>query len=95
MTMLTEFRTETKATSVWPVNELSKILPKLIRPLLSSSRYYVKGSDSITIQAQTERSRTANMEENIEKLVNELRRIYHENVPAATSEKTLKKHDAA
>jgi hypothetical protein len=50
-------------------------------------------SDSITIQAQTLRSRTANTDENQRKLVEELHRIYRERVPAATSEKKIKKHE--
>ncbi|KAI1361151.1 hypothetical protein F5Y08DRAFT_315579 [Xylaria arbuscula] len=88
-------KTETKATSVWPIGELSKILPKLMRPLMSLSRYYVKGSDSIMIQAQTERSKTANRDANDEKLVNEIHRIYRENIPGVPSEKKMKKHEAA
>ncbi|KAI0454690.1 hypothetical protein F5B21DRAFT_504166 [Xylaria acuta] len=88
-------KTESKATSVWPVEELSKGLPKLIRSALRSSRYYSMRNDSITIQAQTQRSRSANTEENRDKLVKELHRIYQEQVPAATSEKKIKKHEAA
>ncbi|KAI0439136.1 hypothetical protein F4803DRAFT_63780 [Xylaria telfairii] len=88
-------KTESKATSVWPVEELSKGLPKLVRSALRSSRYYSTRNDSITIQAQTHRSRAANTDENRQKLVEELRRIYQEQVPAATSEKKMKKHEAA
>ncbi|RYC65115.1 hypothetical protein CHU98_g1072 [Xylaria longipes] len=88
-------KTESKATSVWPVEELSKGLPKLMRSALRSSPYYTKGSDSITMHAQTQRSRTANIAENRHKLVEELRRICQELVPAATSEKKKKKHEAA
>ncbi|KAI0487034.1 hypothetical protein F4859DRAFT_510816 [Xylaria cf. heliscus] len=87
-------KTETKATSVWPVEELSKGLPRLIRSALRSSRYYSMRNDSITIQAQTQRSRMANTEENRQKLIQELHRIYQEQVPAATSEKKIKKHEA-
>ncbi|KAI1121832.1 hypothetical protein F5Y10DRAFT_255504 [Nemania abortiva] len=86
-------KTESKATSVWPVGELSKGLPKLMRSALRSSRYYSIRNDSITIQAQTLRSRTANTDENHRKLVEELHRIYREQVPAATSEKKVKKHE--
>ncbi|KAI1757635.1 hypothetical protein F4782DRAFT_479280 [Xylaria castorea] len=87
-------KTESKATTVWPVAELSKVLPKLIRSALKSSPYYVMGSDSITMQAQTQRSRNANTEENRQKFVKELHRIYKEQVPGVTSEKKLKKHEA-
>ncbi|KAI1821631.1 hypothetical protein F4861DRAFT_451258 [Xylaria intraflava] len=85
-------KTESKATTVWPLGELSKGLPKLICHALRSSRYYAMRTDSITIQAQTHRSRTANTDENRQKLIEELRRIYQEKVPAATSEKKIKKH---
>ncbi|KAI3339106.1 peptidyl-tRNA hydrolase domain-containing protein [Ustulina deusta] len=88
-------KTESKATSVWPISELSKGLPKLVRSALRSSRYYAMRSDSITIQAQTQRSRTANTDENHQKLADELLRIYREKVPNATSEKKIKKHEAA
>ncbi|GAP92746.1 putative peptidyl-tRNA hydrolase domain-containing protein [Rosellinia necatrix] len=87
-------KTETKATSIWPVSELSKGLPKMMCAALRSSRYYSVRNDSITIQAQTQRSRTANTDENRQKLVEELHRIYREQVPAATSEKKIKKHEA-
>ncbi|KAI1187515.1 peptidyl-tRNA hydrolase domain-containing protein [Nemania serpens] len=87
-------KTESKATSVWPVSELSKGLPKLMRSALRSSRYYSMRNDAITIQAQTQRSRTANTDENHQKLVEELRRIYQERVPSATSDEKVKKHEA-
>ncbi|KAJ8126711.1 hypothetical protein O1611_g6928 [Lasiodiplodia mahajangana] len=86
-------KTESKATSIWSVGELSKGLPKLVRSALRSSRYYSMRNDSITIQAQTLRSRTANTDENHRKLVEELHRIYRERVPTATSEKKIKKHE--
>ncbi|KAI0533102.1 peptidyl-tRNA hydrolase domain-containing protein [Xylaria digitata] len=86
-------KTESKAISVWPVSELSKGLPKLMRSALRSSRYYSMRNDSITIQAQTQRSRTANTDENRQKLAEELHRIFCEQVPTATSEKKIKKHE--
>lgn len=86
-------KTESKATSVWSIEELSKGLPKLMRSALRSSRYYSMRGDSITIQAQTSRSRTANTDENHHKLVEEIHRMYREQVPAATSEKKIKKHE--
>ncbi|KAI0968459.1 hypothetical protein F4678DRAFT_464526 [Xylaria arbuscula] len=88
-------KTESKAISVWPVSELSKGLPKLLRSALRSSRYYTVRSDSITIQAQTQRSRSANTDDNHEKLVDELHRIYREQVPTATSGTKIKKHEEA
>ncbi|KAI1290572.1 hypothetical protein F5Y03DRAFT_401171 [Xylaria venustula] len=88
-------KTESKAISVWPVGELSRSLPKLLRPALKSSRYYTVRSDSITIQAQTQRSRSANTEDNHQKLVDELHRLYREQVPSSTSETKIKKHEEA
>lgn len=87
-------RTETKATTVWPIHELTRSLPKLMHAGLRSSRFYTGGNDSLTFQAQTTRSRTANAEENLEKLVEELQRIYQMSVPGETSVKKVKKHQA-
>ncbi|KAI1505112.1 hypothetical protein F5X99DRAFT_369597 [Biscogniauxia marginata] len=87
-------KTESKATTVWTIDELSRGLPKLMRSVLRTSKYYAKGSDSITIQAQTQRSRSANTDDNHMKLVEELRKMYRENIPAATSTEKLKKHEA-
>ncbi|KAI0379397.1 hypothetical protein F5Y04DRAFT_128481 [Hypomontagnella monticulosa] len=87
-------KTESKATTVWSIEELSRGLPKLIRSSLRSSKYYSKRNDSITIQAQTQRSRSANTDENHLKLVEELRKIYKENVPGSTSSEKIKKYEA-
>ncbi|KAI0887019.1 uncharacterized protein GGS22DRAFT_159189 [Annulohypoxylon maeteangense] len=86
-------KTESKATTVWPIEELSKDLPKLMRAALRSSKYYSKRNDSITIQAQTQRNRTANTEENHHKLLEELHRMYKDHVPGETSEETIKKYE--
>ncbi|KAI0179690.1 peptidyl-tRNA hydrolase domain-containing protein [Hypoxylon sp. FL1284] len=86
-------KTESKATTVWSIEELSKSLPKLMRLALRTSRYYAKGNDSITIQAQTQRSRSANHEENHKKLVEELQKMYKQHVPQATSSEKVKKHE--
>lgn len=87
-------KTESKATTVWSVEELSKSLPKLVRSALRSSKYYSKRNDSITIQAQTQRNRSANTDENHLKLVEELQKIYKENVPGETSSEKIKKYEA-
>lgn len=88
------FRTETKATTAWPVQELKTMLPKLMHPALRTSRYYTSRTDSLTIQAQTQRSRTANTGENQEKLIQEIHRIYRETVPQVTSAKKNQKYEA-
>ncbi|KAI4869946.1 hypothetical protein F4820DRAFT_344391 [Hypoxylon rubiginosum] len=87
-------KTESKATTVWSVEELSKSLPKLMCSALRTSRYYAKGNDSITIQAQTQRSRSANNEENHQKLAEELQKIYGEHVPGTTSSEKIQKYEA-
>ncbi|KAI1654384.1 hypothetical protein F4813DRAFT_370642 [Daldinia decipiens] len=87
-------KTESKATTVWSIEELSKGLPKLVRLALRSSKYYSKRNDSITIQAQTQRSRSANTDDNHLKLVEELQKIYREQVPGTTSSEKIKKYEA-
>ncbi|KAI2603302.1 uncharacterized protein GGS25DRAFT_510865 [Hypoxylon fragiforme] len=87
-------KTESKATTVWSMEELSKSLPKLLQSALRNSRYYSKRNDSITIQAQTQRSRTANTDDNRLKLVDELLGIYKQQVPNPTSHESIKKHEA-
>ncbi|KAL7619441.1 hypothetical protein AAE478_009980 [Parahypoxylon ruwenzoriense] len=87
-------KTDTKATTVWSVEELSKSLPTIIRSALRTCKYYSKRNDSITIQAQTQRSRSANTEENHTKLVEELLKICKARVPGVTSPEKIKKHEA-
>ncbi|KAM3515807.1 hypothetical protein MY11210_000578 [Beauveria gryllotalpidicola] len=78
-------KTETKAISVFPVRDLLAVIPPILHPSLRMSPYYTAGSDSLTFQAQTHRSRTANADENREKLVSVIRQLYDETVPAETS----------
>lgn len=87
-------RTESKATTFWTVGELSSGLPSLVRSALRSSKYYAKGSDSLTIQAQTQRSRTGNTDDNRQKLVEEILTLYKERVPGVTSQEKIRKHEA-
>ncbi|KAJ0298203.1 hypothetical protein COL516b_010126 [Colletotrichum fioriniae] len=53
---------------------------------------HVNKSDSLTFQAQTHRQRDANSEENQQKLIDEIKRIYQETVPGETSSDKKKKH---
>ena len=85
-------RTESKATTTWTVGELSACLPKVLHYRLRSSRYYVARNDALSFSAQTERHRTANVEENREKLEQELRKIYAETVPGKVDPKKVKRH---
>jgi len=87
-------RTESKATTIWPVSRLIFGLPKLLRTQIRRSRYYTAGTDSLTFHAQTERRRASNLDENKVKLVEELRRIYHEVVPGETDPEDTKKHES-
>ncbi|KAH7029163.1 uncharacterized protein B0I36DRAFT_245203 [Microdochium trichocladiopsis] len=85
-------KTESKATTSWSISELSRCLPKILHQTLRQSKYYVKRSDSILVQAQTQRSRAANSDENRGKLMEEIQRMYKELVPGVTSSETKKKH---
>ena len=85
-------RTETKAITTYSLKDLSSLMPKSLHPGLRSSKYYTANNDSLTFQAQTHRSRTANTDENRRKLMDEVTRIYSESVPAETSSEKKKKH---
>lgn len=87
-------KTETKATTSWPVGELIGTLPALLRDRLRTSRHYTKATDSLTIQAQAQRSRTANAEANREKLFEELVALYEATVPGEARPETAAKYKA-
>ncbi|KAL1899196.1 hypothetical protein Sste5346_003118 [Sporothrix stenoceras] len=87
-------KTETKATTVWAVHELMGALPTLLRDRIRTSRYYTKATDSLTIQAQAERSRTANAEANREKLFEELVALYEATVPGEARPEKVAKYKA-
>lgn len=85
-------RTESKAITVFPVKELLSVLPSSLHSSVRASKYYTASNDSLTFQAQTHRSRTANTDENRKKLLDEVTRMYQENTPAETSGEKKKKH---
>ncbi|KAL2137101.1 hypothetical protein VTI74DRAFT_8733 [Chaetomium olivicolor] len=87
-------KTETKATTVWPVSQLLSSLPKLLHAAVRQSKYYSRRNDCLTIQAQTQRSRSANAHENRQKLFEELEDLYRRTVPGETSAETNKKYAA-
>jgi peptidyl-tRNA hydrolase ICT1 len=87
-------RTETKATTTWPVGELMGVLPRILHPGIRSSRHYSRRNDSISFQAQTQRSRTANADENYQKLFLEIQRLYRETVPGESSPDKKQKYEA-
>lgn len=90
--MLIRPRTESKATTVWPVRDLLAVLPRLMHGPVRASKYYTAGNDSWTIHAQTHRVRSSNLDENNRKLADEVERIYESAVPRETSEETKEKH---
>lgn len=91
--MLTDTRTETKATTAYPVRELLSTLPKLLHRSIRESKYYTAKSDSLTFHTQDSRSRDANAKENWKKLLKEIFCIYDQVVPNETSEAKLQKHE--
>lgn len=72
--------------------ELTSITPKLLHPLLRTSKHYVKNKDCLLFQAQETRDRNANMEDNRSKLFGELQRMYSDAVPSDTSVEKKQKH---
>jgi peptidyl-tRNA hydrolase ICT1 len=87
-------RTETKATTTWPIAQLLSVLPTLLHSGLRESKYYSRRSDCLTIQAQTQRSRSANTDENRQKLFDELDALYRQTVPGETTPEKAKKYEA-
>ncbi|WAO83987.1 RF-PROK-I domain-containing protein [Fusarium falciforme] len=86
-------KTETKATTAYPVKELLSTLPKLLHRSIRESKYYTAKSDSLTFHTQDSRSRDANAKENWRKLLKEIFCIYDQVVPNETSEAKLQKHE--
>ncbi|QUC21185.1 uncharacterized protein UV8b_05428 [Ustilaginoidea virens] len=85
-------KTETKATTVYSVKDLLSRLPENLHRAVRSSKYYVASNDSLTFQNQSHRSRSANADENRQKLVDEIARIYRLTTPAETSGEKKNKH---
>ncbi|UKZ76352.1 hypothetical protein TrVFT333_004054 [Trichoderma virens FT-333] len=83
---------KTKAVTVYPVKDLLAVLPKYLHSAVRSSKYYTAGNDSLTFSAQTHRSKSANLDENKRKLIDEVMSIYREMTPAETSSEKKKKH---
>ncbi|KAK3899551.1 hypothetical protein C8A05DRAFT_18026 [Staphylotrichum tortipilum] len=86
-------KTETKATTTWPVSQLLGILPTLLHAGIRESKYYSRRSDCLSIQAQTQRSRSANTDDNRQKLFDELVDLYRQMVPGETNPEKAKKHE--
>jgi peptidyl-tRNA hydrolase ICT1 len=73
---------------------LLNLLPKLLHAGVRESKYYSRRSDCLTIQAETQRSRNANTDENREKLFKELEQLYRKTVPGESSPDKAKKYAA-
>jgi peptidyl-tRNA hydrolase ICT1 len=86
-------RTETKAITNYPVRELLARLPPALHGAVRASKYYTASSDSLTFHAQTSRSRTSNTEENRQKLLGEVTRMYRDCIPSETGGDKKKKHE--
>ncbi|XP_044717226.1 RF-1 domain-containing protein [Hirsutella rhossiliensis] len=85
-------KTETKAITAFPVKDLVSMLPQSLHSGIRASKYYTASNDSLTFHAQTRRSRTANTDENRRKLMEEVSRVYREQVPSETSGDKKQKH---
>ncbi|ODA76047.1 hypothetical protein RJ55_08329 [Drechmeria coniospora] len=85
-------KTETKAIATYPIKDLLPVLPRSLHACIRASKYYTVGTDSLTFQAQTHRSRTANADANRRKLFDEVLRMYEENTPCETSKEKKEKH---
>lgn len=79
---------------MYSVRDLLSTLPRNLHAVVRSSKYYVASNDSLTFQDQTHRSRTANADENRNKLLEEVIRIYKETTPTETSGEKKKKYEA-
>ncbi|KAF6829202.1 peptidyl-trna hydrolase domain-containing protein [Colletotrichum plurivorum] len=85
-------KTESKAITSWPVKDLLPALPKILHRAVRESKYYTARSDSLTFQAQEHRQRAANSDENQQKLIEEVQKMYQETVPGETSTDKKKRH---
>lgn len=74
------------------MKDLLAVLPKYLHSAVRSSKYYIAGNDSLTFAAQTHRSKSANLDENKRKLIDEVMGIYRDLTPAETSSEKKKKH---
>ncbi|RDA82700.1 hypothetical protein CP532_3922 [Ophiocordyceps camponoti-leonardi (nom. inval.)] len=86
-------KTESKAVTAFSAKELLSMLPKSLHHGVRASKYYTAANDCLTFHAQSQRSRTANAEENRKKLMDELTRLYDDTIPSETSAEKRKKHE--
>ncbi|RFU30869.1 hypothetical protein B7463_g5494, partial [Scytalidium lignicola] len=84
-------KTSSKATTVWPMSSLKLHIPNILIPELRNSSYYVASSDSISIQCDTHRDQTKNLEETYARLNEEIQRVFKHRIPGVTSAEQRKK----
>ncbi|KAH8819662.1 peptidyl-tRNA hydrolase domain-containing protein [Xylogone sp. PMI_703] len=86
-------KTSSKATTVWPMSSLQNHIPKILIPELRNSNYYVSSSDSISIQCDTYRDQTGNLEETHTRLHDEIKHAFKHRIPGVTSAEQREKVD--
>ena len=78
-------RSNTKATLTISADALLPLVPKILHDNVRSSRYFAKASESLVIQSQESRSRTANQNRCYEKLLEVLADAGEGAIPGKTS----------
>ena len=92
VSMLTYFRTNSKATTSWSLSSIAQHLPPMIVKELRASRYYSKNSDALIIQSQEGRVQRDNEEDTHRKLQYHIVDIAKKIIPGETTAETKEKH---
>ncbi|KFY42092.1 hypothetical protein V495_04670 [Pseudogymnoascus sp. VKM F-4514 (FW-929)] len=79
-------KTNSKATSAWPVNSIAPFVPDMVTKELRASRYYSKNSDCLTIASQEGRVQRDNEDNCHEKLYKHIADIAMRIIPGEASE---------
>ncbi|TVY24654.1 hypothetical protein LHYA1_G006882 [Lachnellula hyalina] len=85
--------TDSKATTTWEFDTLTRYVPKVLHEELRGSRYFARRSNTISIQCATHRNKTKNTSETHKRLFEELSRLYKKTVPGTTDPEQKKKVD--
>ncbi|TVY49247.1 hypothetical protein LOCC1_G000825 [Lachnellula occidentalis] len=85
--------TDSKATTTWEFDALTRYVPKVLHEGLRGSRYFARKSNAMSIQCDSHRSKHKNTRETHERLFQELTRLYKERVPGTTDPEQKKKVD--
>ncbi|TVY86745.1 Peptidyl tRNA hydrolase 4 [Lachnellula willkommii] len=76
-------KTDSKATTTWDFDTLTRYVPKVLHEGLRNSRYYARRSNAMSIQCDSQRSKHKNTRETWKRLSDEITRVYKERVPGA------------